>query len=269
MSGAGDAWGEVPRPPLPMRLADLAGRSVFVTGGGSGIGAALTEGFMDQGANVAFVQRSDAGGFCDALEARHGTRPLALRADITDIPALRAALDTAAARHGPIEVLVNNAADDTRHDTLEVTEADWDRATAINLKAAFFACQAVLPAMQRAGRGAIVNISSVAYMMGMGGFPGYTASKAGLVSLSRTLAREWGPHGIRVNALAPGMVLTERQKRLWLTPEGVAAHVAAQCLRTPLVPEDIVGGVLFLASEASRMLTGQVMVVDGGLVAGG
>lgn len=248
---------------------DLNGKSVFITGGGSGIGAALTEGFLRQGAKVAFVQRSDAADFCERMQTATGHRPLFLPCDITDIAALRQATADAAAAHGPIAVLVNNAANDARHTTAEVTPEYWDAAMAINLKCYFFAAQAVIPAMKAAGGGAIINFSSISYMMGLGDYAAYTTANSGINGLTRSLAREFGRDRIRVNAMAPGWVLTQRQKDLWVTPEGLAAHVARQCLKDTMEPEDIVGGVLFLASNASRMMTGQALVIDGGVVVTG
>lgn len=248
---------------------DLHGASVFITGGGSGIGAALTEGFLRQGARVAFVQRSDATPFCDAMQEQTDNRPLFLPCDITDTPALQTAIARAGELHGPVTVLVNNAADDRRHTTLETDEAFWDAAIAINLKAYFFAAQAVIPGMQQAGGGSIINFSSISYMIGNAEFPVYTAANSGINGMTRSLAREFGPDRIRVNALTPGWVMTEKQKRLWVTPDGLAAHVDRQCLKDTLAPEDIVGGCLFLASNASRMMTGQALVIDGGVVVTG
>ena len=144
---------------------DLAGKSVFITGGGSGIGASLTEGFLEQGAKVAFVQRSDSTAFCDDMEQKHGARPLFIPCDITDIPALDAAIQQASQAHGPIQVLVNNAANDHRHKVEDVTEDFWDWSQSINLKAYFFACQSVIAGMKTNGGGAIVNFSSISYMM--------------------------------------------------------------------------------------------------------
>jgi galactose dehydrogenase len=227
---------------------DLQGASVFITGGGSGIGAALTEGFLRQGAKVAFVQRSDASAFCDEMQEKTGTRPLFLTCDITDVEALRSAIVEAAAAHGPITVLVNNAANDKRHLTEEVTEAFWDWSMAINLKAYFFAAQAVVAGMKQAGGGSIINFTSISYMMGNAGFPAYTSANSAINGLTRSLAREFGPDRIRVNALAPGWVLTQKQRDLWVTPEGLQAHLDRQCLKDTMEPEDIVGGVLFLAS---------------------
>lgn len=248
---------------------DLAGTSVFITGGGSGIGAALTEGFLEQGARVAFVQRSDATAFVDEMEAKYGNRPLFMPCDITDMDALKACIDRAAAAHGPVTTLVNNAANDKRHTTAEVDSDYFDWMMAINLKAYFFACQAVMPGMQAAGGGAIINFSSISYMMGMAGYPLYTSANSAINGLTRSLAREFGPDKIRVNALAPGWVLTQKQLDMWATPEGLVAHLERQCLKEHLAPHDIVGAVLFLASNASRMMTGQAMVVDGGVVVSG
>lgn len=248
---------------------DLKDRSVFITGGGSGIGAWLTDAFLAQGAKVAFVQRSDASGFCDEMEAKYGNRPFFIACDITDVSALKGAIGAAAEANGPITVLVNNAANDQRHSAAEVTEEFWDWSTSINLKAYFFACQAVVGGMKAAGGGAIVNFTSISYMMGNAGYPLYTTSNSGINGMTRSLAREYGPDRIRVNALAPGWVLTEKQLEMWATPEALEAHLERQCLKELLKPEDIVGATLFLSSDASRMMTGQAMVVDGGVVATG
>lgn len=248
---------------------DLKGQSVFITGGGSGIGASLTEGFLRQGAKVAFVQRSDSTSFCDEMEAATGSRPLFIPCDITDIPALKSAIKTASDAHGAVTVLVNNAANDQRHETLEVTEEFWDWSQAINLKSYFFACQEVFGGMRNAGGGSIINFTSISYMMGGAGYPAYTTANSGLNGLTRSLAREFGPDKVRVNALAPGWVLTQKQKDMWVTPEGLASHVEKQCLKDTLDPEDVVGGVLFLASKSSKMMTGQALVIDGGVVVTG
>ena len=251
---------------MAVTFDDLKGRSVFITGGGSGIGAALTEGFLRQGAKVAFCQRSDATAFCDAMEAATGNRPLFLRCDISVVEELRAVLAEAARAHGPITVLVNNAANDQRHETLATDPAFWDWSIAVNLRSYFFACQAVLPGMKAAGGGSIVNFSSISFMMADTGYAAYITANAGIVGLTRTLAREFGPDRIRVNAVAPGWVLTERQKEMWVTPESLAAHLARQCLPEPIQPEDVAGTVLFLASEASRMMTSQTLILDGGYI---
>ena len=248
---------------------DLKDASIYITGGGSGIGAALTEGFVAQGARVAFIGRSDATTFCDELEKKYGNRPLFLQGDITDTGALQASMAQAKDAHGPITCLINNAAKDARHSTADVTEDFWDQMVQINLKAYFFACQTALPQMQAAGFGSIINFSSISYMMGNAGYPIYTACNSAINGMTRSLAREFGPNKIRVNALAPRWVLTQKQKDLWVTEEGLAAHVARQCLNETLEPEDIVGGCLFLASQSSKMMTGQALVIDGGVVATG
>ncbi len=248
---------------------DLKDASVFITGGGSGIGAALTEGFLQQGAKVAFVQRSDASAFCDDLEKKLGKRPLYISCDITDVTALKAAMDEAAETNGPITVLVNNAANDKRHATEDVDEAFWDWSQAINLKAYFFACQHVISGMRANGGGSIVNFTSISYMMGNAGYAAYTTANSGINGMTRSLAREFGPEHIRVNAIAPGWILTQRQKDLWVTPEALAAHIDRQCLKVELAPADIVDPVLFLASGSSKAMTGQCMVVDGGVVVSG
>ncbi|MCY1706206.1 SDR family NAD(P)-dependent oxidoreductase [Pannonibacter sp. SL95] len=253
---------------LPV-FPDLSGASVFITGGGSGIGASLTEAFLKQGAKVAFVQRSDASAFCDEMQQKTSNRPLFLPCDITDIAALQGAIAQASEAHGPVTILVNNAANDQRHATLDVTEDYWNWSMAINLKAYFFAIQAVVPGMKAAGGGSIINFSSISYMMGNAGYPIYTTANSGINGMTRSLAREFGPDRIRVNALAPGWVLTQKQKDMWVTPEGLAAHLERQCLKDTIDPEDIAGGCLFLASAASKMMTGQALVIDGGVAVTG
>jgi NAD(P)-dependent dehydrogenase (short-subunit alcohol dehydrogenase family) len=248
---------------------DLRNCAVFITGGGSGIGAALTRAFLVQGARVAFVQRSDGQEFCDAMAAQTGNRPLYIKCDITDSVAMRDAIAQAAAAHGPVKVLVNNAANDTRHTTLDVTDTDWYHLINVNLKAYFIAAQAVLPGMQASGGGAIINFTSISYMMGNAGYPVYVTANSGINGMTRALAREFGPDNIRVNALAPGWVMTQKQIEMWVTPEALEGQLARQCLKQTLEPDDIAGGVLFLASKASRMMTGQAMVIDGGVVTTG
>ena len=249
---------------------DLRDASVFVTGGGSGIGAALTEGFLRQGAKVAFIGRSDYSAFADEMEAATGNRPLFVQGDITDNESLFAAMDQAADAHGTITRLVNNAANDQRHDTLDVDEEFWRWMIDVNLKAYLFGCQHAIRGMKAAGvAGHIVNFTSISYMMGNAGYAIYTSANSAINALTRSLAREFGGDGIRLNALAPGWVLTQKQLDKWADPEGLAAHMDRMCLKEHLKPEDIVGPTLFLASEASKMMTGQSMVVDGGVVVTG
>ncbi len=245
---------------------DLKGKPVLITGGGSGIGAALTEGFALQGSQVAFIDIADAPSeaLCDRVESATGARPLYLKADLKDIDALRGAVAKAEAAHGAALVLINNAARDDRHALADVTPEYWDANQAINLKPHFFTAQAVAEGMKKAGTGSIINFTSTSFLINLGNMPSYTAAKAGIIGLTKGLAGALGPHGIRVNAIAPGWVITERQKELWVTEEGLAAHVAKQCIREVMQPDDIVGPCLFLASDAARMLTAQTMIVDGG-----
>lgn len=245
---------------------DLAGASVFISGGGNGIGADLTEGFLAQGAKVAFCGRSDAAEFCEAMEAKTGGRPLFLRCDVTDIEAYRRVLAQAAEAHGAVSVLVNNAANDLRHGMEGYTVEAWDAAQAVNLRHHYFAAQAVAPGMKAAGGGSIINFSSISYMMGNGGYVAYAAAKAAITGLTRGLARELGPDRIRVNSLMPGWVLTEKQLEMWATDADLAAHLDRACLKEHLTGTDMVGGTLFLASGVSRMMTGQALVIDGGVV---
>lgn len=250
------------------RFPDLENASVLITGGGSGIGAALVEGFARQGAKVAFIDiaREPSTALVERLAADVAHRPLYLKADLADIEALRGAVAEAIAAHGPVTVLINNAAFDERHDIDAVTPDYWDANQAINLRPHFFTAQAVSEGMIAAGGGSIINFTSTSFMINHPEMPSYTAAKAGIVGLTKGLAGRLGPHGIRVNAVAPGWVITERQQTLWVTEERLAAHVAKQCIREVMQPDDMVGTCLFLASDASRMLTAQTLIVDGGFL---
>ena len=250
------------------RFADLESASVLITGGGSGIGAALTEGFMRQGAKVAFIDIADkpSTALADRIEKELGRRPLYLKSDLRDVEELRASAAQAAQAHGDVTVLVNNAAVDDRHDVQDVTVEYWDNNQAINLRPHFFTAQAVAPGMKRAGGGSIINFTSTSYLINHPDLPAYTAAKAGILGLTKGLAGKLGSDGIRVNAVAPGWVITERQKELWVTEEALAAHVARQCIKQVMQADDMVGTVLFLASDASRMLTAQMLIVDGGFL---
>lgn len=244
---------------------NLKDASVFITGGGSGIGAALTEGFLAQGAKVTFVGRSDANAFADEMAAKHGQRPHFIQCDVTDTDALQAAMETAADMQGGLDVLVNNAANDMRYDALELTPEIWDDNQAVNLKAYFFACQKAGQLMQ--DQGAIINFSSITFMMGAAGMVPYVTANAGIMGMTRALAREWGPKGLRVNAIAPGWVFTDKQEEQWATPESKAEFLDKQCLKTFMEPADMVGVTLFLASDSSAMMTGQTLVIDAGVIA--
>ncbi|QKV18528.1 SDR family NAD(P)-dependent oxidoreductase [Oricola thermophila] len=242
--------------------------SVLITGGGTGIGAALTEGFAAQGARVAFIDiAADASEeLVERLAPRVTHRPTFLHADLRDVSALRKAISDASTANGPITVLVNNAALDDRHEIETVDEAYWENNLAINLRPQFFTIQAVAEGMKQAGGGAIVNFTSTSFMLNIGDMPAYTTAKAGIVGLTKGMAGKLGPHNIRVNAIAPGWVMTERQKKLWVTEEGLASMIERQCIKQEIQPEDMVGPCLFLASNAARMVTAQVLIADGGML---
>ncbi len=243
---------------------DLAGKAVLVTGGASGIGEAIVRRFAAQGSQVGFLDIKAAEG--RALAEELGPRAHFVQADLTDIAALRAAIATLRDAMGPITVLVNNAAHDERHRTEDVTPEYWDGRIAVNLRHQFFAAQAVLPDMKAAGGGAIVNFGSVSWMIGQGGMAAYTACKSAVLGLTRSLARDFGPDNIRVNAIAPGWIMTQRQKDLWLNPDGERELMQRQCLKRQLVPDEIARVTLFLASEEASACTNQHYVVDGGWV---
>jgi NAD(P)-dependent dehydrogenase (short-subunit alcohol dehydrogenase family) len=249
------------------QLPDLRGCGVLVTGGGSGIGAALVEAFARQGAHVAFVDIAAEASLalCEKVAAQTGQAPHFIQADLRNVGAVRAAADEAAAKLGSVRVLVNNAARDDRQALEAVTEQSWDESLSVNLRHIFFMCQAVAPHMQRQGGGSIINFSSIAFMLNMPEIPAYSAAKAGIIGLTKSLAGKLGPDNIRVNAILPGMIVTERQRRLWLTEESIARMQERQCLKRMLVADDLVGPCLFLASDSSAAMTAQTMIIDGGV----
>jgi NAD(P)-dependent dehydrogenase (short-subunit alcohol dehydrogenase family) len=242
----------------------LAGKPVVVTGGASGIGAEIVKGFVDQGARVGFIDRDAAA--ARALVDGLGGKPVFAEADLTDIGALKAALAALAAANGPAGVLVNNAARDDRHDWREVTPAYWDERMQTNLRHYFFAIQAVAPGMIAAGGGSIINIGSNSWYEAAAGFPAYATAKAAIAGLTRTMARELGPQLIRVNAVVPGWIMTERQRALWMTPEKAAAQKARQCLPVLVEPVYVARMVLFLASDDAAMCTANSYMVEAGSI---
>lgn len=257
--------------PIPEQFASypsLRNRVVVVTGGASGIGEAIVEAFSANGARVAFLDLQVETGeqLAARLEAAGKPKPLFLPCDLTDTPALQSALQTIAERLGPAEVLVNNAANDTRHSIDEVTPESWDQIIAVNLKQQFFMAQAVIPGMRAAGRGAIINMSSIAWVIPTTGMTVYTTAKAAVVGMTRTLAHELGQHNIRVNCILPGAILTERQKRLWLTEEYKKVVLSAQALKRFIAPEEVARLVLFLAADDSSAITNQSYIIDAGWV---
>jgi NAD(P)-dependent dehydrogenase (short-subunit alcohol dehydrogenase family) len=247
---------------------DLAGRSVFISGGGSGIGAQIVRRFCEQGSKVAFVDIDAACSqeLATGLAAEGLTKPLFIHCDLRDIAALRASIAQAGGANGPITVLVNNAARDDRHPFDTVTPEYWDERFAVNLKHQFFAAQAAYPMMKQAGGGSVINMGSTSWMVGQGGMAAYTAAKSGVLGLTRSLARDWGPDNIRVNSIAPGWIMTERQKTLWLNAAGEQELMTRQCLKRQLTPDDIARVVLFLAADDSSAMTNQSYIVDGGWV---
>src|SRR5436190_3097833 len=241
---------------------------VLITGGATGIGAAMVEHFAAQGARVAFldVDEPEAATLVETVGTSAAHRPVFLHCDLTDIGSLRAAIAKADQRFGPIRVLVNNAANDDRHKFADVTPEYWDQRMDVNLRHHFFAAQAVAPGMTSAVGGSIINMSSIAWMIPSTGLPAYVTAKAGIVGLTRTLARELGGSNIRVNAILPGAIMTGRQRRFWMTPEYIADIMRSQSLKRELVPDDVARLALFLASDESSAITGQNFVIDGGWV---
>jgi NAD(P)-dependent dehydrogenase (short-subunit alcohol dehydrogenase family) len=245
---------------------DLQGKVVLVTGGGSGIGEAIVREFARQKAKVAFIDIAvkPSRELIEKLSAE-GAVVHFEQCDLTNITALRDAVGAIKARMGgAVQVLINNAAHDERHSTQSVTEEFWDSRVAVNLKHQFFCSQAVLPDMQSAGSGVIVNMGSTSWMIGQGGMAAYTACKAGVVGLTRSLARDYGQFGIRVNAVAPGWTMTQRQLEKWVTPEGEAQIMERQCLKRKLQPVEVARFVVFLASDDASACTNQQYVVDAG-----
>jgi len=242
----------------------LKDRTVLVTGGASGIGAATVEALAGQGARVGFVDVQAEEG--RALAERLGESVAFEECDLRDIAALRTAFGALRGRLGPATVLVNNAAHDDRHDWREVTPEYWDERMATNLRHVFFAIQTVAPDMIAAGGGAIVNLGSISWWQAEGGFPAYATAKSAVHGLTRTMARELGSHRIRVNTLVAGWVMTERQKALWATPEGLEKHRDRQCLKDFVQPDHIARTVLFLAADDSEMCTAQNFFVEAGVI---
>jgi NAD(P)-dependent dehydrogenase (short-subunit alcohol dehydrogenase family) len=249
------------------KYPSLEGRSVFITGGATGIGAAMVEAFALQGAKVAFVDldAESAVSLCARLEEQTGIRPWFQLVDITDTEALQGSITTAVEALGPLQALVNNAANDNRHSPAEVTTRSWRDCMAINLDAAFFATQAAaqLMAAQNHG-GSVINLSSINALLGPTNMPGYVTAKAGVVGMTKALARDYGESQIRVNAILPGWVVTDRQLDTWLTPEAEADWMKQVALKERLQPSEVANLALFLAADDSRMITGQSFTIDGG-----
>lgn len=247
----------------------LEDRAILVTGGGSGIGASIVARLCACGAKVGFVDIDEAAS--DALVAQlreNGVRhaPVFSATDITDIDAFKAAIADISAATGPITGLVNNAANDTRHDISDVTPESWRKAMAVNLDHQFFAAQAVAEGMKAAGGGSIVNMGSMSWRVGVDRLSSYVSAKSAVEGLTNGLARDLGPNRIRVNCITPGFVKTARQVKLWLTPEMEAQVFASQCLPEFIEPDDVANLVAFLLADDSRMCTSGVFPVNGGWI---
>jgi len=243
----------------------LNGMPVVISGGASGIGESLVREFAAQGSKVGFVDiAAEAGRKLEAELRGKGQSVIFAECNVKDIPAYRAAIDAFAGAHGPALALVNNAAHDERHDWAKVTPEFWDDRMAVNLKHAFFAAQAVLPGMIAAGKGSIINFGSISWMILTGNLAAYTASKAAMHGMSRSLARDVGPHGVRVNTLVPGWIMTERQLTHWVDEAAGKLIDEQQALKGRLYPVDIARMAMFLAADDSKMISAQDFIVDGG-----
>jgi len=245
----------------------LRGRVAVVTGGASGIGESIVTHLAEQGAKVGFIDFDrEALSRLDTAAKAKGQSCHGVFADLRDVDALKAAIAEIRKALGPVSILVNNAARDDRHSIDAVTPEYWDERMNTNLRHQFFAAQAVKDDMIAQRWGSIVNLSSISFKLGMGGMPVYLTAKSAVIGLTRALARDLGPHGIRVNTIVPGWILTQRQIDLWLTPEADADLMKAQCLPEKLYPPDIARMVLWLAAEDSRLVTAQEFTVNGGWI---
>lgn len=244
----------------------LQGKHVFITGGGTGIGEVLVECFCAQAARVTFVdiEREKSTALVERMGQIYSREPTFIYCDIRDIDALKNAVNSAGERFGDIGILINNAADDTRHDFEAVSAEYWDDNMAINLRPAFFAAQAAVPQMRRVGGGSIINMGSASWHLKQPFMPAYTVAKAAIEGLTRSLAGRLGQDKIRVNTLMPGWVLTEKQQRFWLSQDTLADVIKNQCIHENLMPEHVARAALFLAADDSKMMTAQTLVIDAG-----
>ncbi len=248
--------------------SSLKDKVVVVTGGASGIGEAIVEAFVKQQARVIFFDVQDEVGEALVRRLQHEGPGLAeyVHCDLTDIGAIQQAVGEILKFAPSVDILVNNAGNDARHSIEEVTSDYWDRCMQVNLKHQFFMAQAVLPGMRKAGRGSIINMSSIAWMIPSTGMPVYVTAKAAIVGMTRTLAHEAGGDGIRVNAVLPGAILTERQRQLWFTEEYTKEILGRQAIKRMILPEEVARLILFLGSDESLAITNQSFILDGGWV---
>jgi NAD(P)-dependent dehydrogenase (short-subunit alcohol dehydrogenase family) len=250
------------------RYPSLNGRVVLVTGGASGIGEAIVEAFARQNAKVAFLdlQKDAAEALLDRISKAGFPAPMFVECDLTDTASAQTAVARVRETLGDVDVLVNNAGNDTRHSIEEVTPELWDQLIAVNVKQQFFLAQSVIPGMRRLGRGSIINLSSIAWAIPSTNVPVYVTAKAAIVGMTRTLAHELGPHNIRVNCVMPGCIWTDRQRRLWFTDAYKAQMLERQALKRLLQPHEVASLILFLAADDSSAITNQTHVVDGGWI---
>ena len=246
----------------------LADKVVVITGGGRGIGAAAVEHFSLQGSRVAFLDLADepSEALVRTLTPRSQHAPLYLRCDLTDIPSIQSAITEIIVRLGTPFVLINNAANDDRHHFEDVTPAEWDQRMAVNLRHQFFAAQSVAPAMKAARAGSIINMSSIAWIIPSPNDSVYNMAKAAVIAMTRSLAHDLGPFNIRVNAILPGSVLTEKQRRLYMTPEYEQHLMQVQSLKRHVLPQDVARLMLFLAADDSSAITNQTHIIDAGWI---
>ena len=245
---------------------DLENKRVFITGGGSGIGSSIVEHFCEQGSEVYFVDINveDSNNLVTEIKNKNYKTPTFIKCDLLNIKKFQNVLENIISEKGPINILVNNAANDERHTIDEVTVDLWNERININLRHFFFAVQSVKSAMIKEKKGVIVNMGSLSWMVGMGGMPAYTAAKAGVEALTRSFAKDLGEHNIRVNTVVPGWTMTKRQVEKWLTPEAEKKLMEDQCLKHKLMPSDIAKAVLFFSSDQSSGCTNQCYIVDKG-----
>ena len=246
----------------------LENKIVLITGGASGIGESIVEHFIMQKSKVVFLDIEDqlAENLINKIYKKYSSKPTYLKCDLKNTNQLKEKINEVSSQIGKISILVNNAANDERHDIDSVTPEYWDDRMNINLKHYFFAAQSVYKDMKELGIGKIINIGSFSWMLAQGGMPGYTTAKSAIMGLTRTLARDLGVYNIRVNCVVPGWIITERQKKLWLTPEIEKKQIERQCIKRMLKPDDISKAVLFFASDQSSGCTAQNYIVDGGIV---
>ena len=253
---------------MKVKYFDLENKRVFITGGGSGIGASIVEHFCEQGSEVYFVDINveDSIKLLENIKSKKFKVPTFIECDLLNIKNLQENILKIISEKGPIDILVNNAANDQRHTIDEVTEEFWDNRMATNLKHFFFTVQSVKDSMIKNHGGVIVNMGSISWMMGEGGMPGYTSAKSAIVGLTRSFARDLGKYNIRANSVVPGSIATERQIKLWLTPEYKKHLMDKQCLKRQLIPGDVAQMVLFISSDQSSGCTNQNYIVDAGII---